>query len=230
MAKDPAFLFYPGDAAEDVSHMNRLERGCYFDFVQAQKKFGPLPILTIKKILGKDFETCWESLKMCLTYEKDMYYIAWLKESIEKRQKYSASRAENRKGSNQPKNKENATTYVPHMEIGNGIRNENEILNEYENWTQQIFDGNDHLFEQMFMKESIPQSPNIQFWIMDHRDLLNRYPKMRPPNQQAFRQSCIKHIRENYKKPVNGKSNSFSDSIARINKIVEDKYGPSGTG
>jgi hypothetical protein len=68
------------------------------------------------------------------------------------------------------------------------IENEDEILNEYENWTQKIIDGNDQHFEQMFMRESIPQSPNIQFWIHDHRDLLNRYPKMRPPNQQAFRQ------------------------------------------
>lgn len=90
------------------------------------------------------------------------------------------------------------------------IENENEILTEYENWTNQIVEGNDQMFEQMFMKEAIPQSPNIQFWIYDHRDLLNRYPKMRPPNQQAFRQSCIKHIRENYKKQPNGKVNGNS--------------------
>lgn len=123
MGKDPAFLFYPGDAAEDVSHMNRLERGCYFDIVQAQKKFGPLSISVIQKILGKDFETCWDALKMCLTYEKDMYYIAWLKDSIEKRQKYSASRAQNRKGQKQAENKESTSTYVIHMENGNGIVN-----------------------------------------------------------------------------------------------------------
>lgn len=107
---------------------------------------------------------------------------------------------------------------------------DSELLEDYELWTQQITDGNDHEFEVMFMNEQIPQSPNIQFWIMDHRDLLNRYPKMRPPNQNAFRKSCLKHIRENYKKPTNGKSNSFNDSISRLNKIVDDKYGPGGTG
>lgn len=130
MAKDPAFLFYPGDAAEDVSHMNRLERGAYFDFVQAQKKFGALSIIMIKKILGKDFDSVWDALKMCLTYEKDMYFIAWLHDSIEKRKKYSASRANNRKGQNQTKNKDSHSTYVNHMEnvngIVNGIRNEEE--------------------------------------------------------------------------------------------------------
>lgn len=120
MGKDPAFLFYPGDAAEDVSHMNRLERGCYFDLIQAQKKFGPLPLPTIQKILGKDFDSCWESIKMCLTYEKDMYYISWLQDSIEKRKKYSASRSKNREGSKHAKNEENASTYVEHMVNGNG--------------------------------------------------------------------------------------------------------------
>lgn len=116
------------------------------------------------------------------------------------------------------------------MENENRNENENEILNEYENWTQQIFDGNDHIFEQMFMKEMIPQSPSIQFWIMDHRDLLNRYPKMRPPSQQAFRQSCLKHIRENYKKPTNGKTHSITDSKSRIDEIISNKFGPSWTG
>lgn len=128
MAKDPAFLFYDGDAARDVSHMNRLERGCYFDFIQAQKKFGPLTLPAIQKILGSEFETCWPSLNLILTYEKDMYYIAWLKDSIEKRAKYSESRAKNRKGSNQLENKGNGSTYVNHMENEIVIENEIEII------------------------------------------------------------------------------------------------------
>jgi hypothetical protein len=141
MAKDPAFLFYPGDAAEDVSHMNRLERGAYFDIVQSQKKFGPLSITLIKKILGKDFDSVWDALKICLTYEKDMYFIAWLQDSIEKRKKYSASRANNRKGQNQSNFPENAKTYVEHMENGNEnrividiekIKDENEKQNPIE--------------------------------------------------------------------------------------------------
>lgn len=204
MGKDPAFLFYDGDAARDVSHMNRLERGCYFDFIQAQKKFGPLTLPVIQKILGKDFQDCWPALKICLTYEEDMYFISWLQISIEKRQKYSEGRAKNRKGSKQPKNKEINSTYVPHMENEIVIENEIELLKEYDTWTEQITDGNDHLFQVMFRNEQIPAGDHIQFWIMDHRDLLNRYPKMRPPTQDAFRKSCLKHIRENYKKPTNG--------------------------
>lgn len=81
---------------------------------------------------------------------------------------------------------------------------EDEILNEYSNWTNSILDRNDFLFWNKFRNEQLPESDNTDFWIRDHLDLLNRYPKMRPPNQGAFRNSCLKHIRENYKKQING--------------------------
>lgn len=85
MSKDPAFLFYDGDAARDVSHMNRLERGCYFDFIQAQRKFHGITIEQARKILGKDFDSCWQALELILTLKDGLYYIEWVRESIEKR-------------------------------------------------------------------------------------------------------------------------------------------------
>lgn len=92
MGKDPAFLFYDGDAAKDVSHMNRLERGGYFDIIQAQRKFGAMNIDLIKKILGHDFEDVWEAIKPVMTYVDDMYHISWLTESTIERQNYCKSR------------------------------------------------------------------------------------------------------------------------------------------
>lgn len=120
MAKDPAFLFYDADASRDVSHLNRLERGCYFDLIQAQRKFGRLNIDLIKKILGKDFDTCWESIKICLTCDEDMYFIDWLENSIFKRKMYSTSRSKNRTSS---KSTTNEKTYDNHKEIANVIVN-----------------------------------------------------------------------------------------------------------
>lgn len=131
MAQDPAFLFYDGDAAKDVSHMNRLERGCYFDLMQAQRKFGRLKIEVIKKVLGKDFDACWESLHICLTYVDHMYFIEWLENSTKKRQEYSESRKRNK---NSKKDEKSAhmldicSTYVQHME--NEIENVNEDVIE----------------------------------------------------------------------------------------------------
>ena len=117
--KDPAFLFYDGDAARDVSHMNRLERGCYFDIIQAQRKFGRLTIDLIQKILGKEFETCWESVKICLSYDNDMYFIEWLENSTIKRKEYSESRRKNRLSDNQEDKKIISESYVKHMENEN---------------------------------------------------------------------------------------------------------------
>jgi hypothetical protein len=122
--KDPAFLYYDGDAARDVSHMNRLERGCYFDLIQAQRKFGRLSVDIIKKILGKDFETCWESVKICLSYDNDMYFIEWLELSTIKRKEYSESRRKNRMAEKQEDINNISESYVNHME------NENEIVIE----------------------------------------------------------------------------------------------------
>jgi uncharacterized phage protein (TIGR02220 family) len=127
MSKDPAFLFYDGDAAKDVSHMNRLERGCYFDIIQAQRKFGRLSESIIKKILGNDFDTCWESVKICLSYDNDMYFIEWLENSTIKRKAYSDSRRDNRTKSKNvdtieldKKTRENiCKSYDSHMENEN---------------------------------------------------------------------------------------------------------------
>lgn len=122
--KDPAFLFYDGDAARDVSHMNRLERGCYFDLIQAQRKFGRMPVDLIKKILGHEFETCWESVKICLSYDNDMYFIEWLENSTIKRKEYSESRRKNRMAEKQEDKEIISESYDNHME------NENEIVIE----------------------------------------------------------------------------------------------------
>ncbi len=115
MAKDPAFLFYYADAASDVSLMNRLERGCYFDIMQAQKKFGRLNIIQIKKILGSDFDSCWPSIEMIMTKIDDLYYIEWLEDSIEKRKKFTESRKKNRESAKSEKSEEIVKSYDEDM-------------------------------------------------------------------------------------------------------------------
>ena len=89
MSKDPAFLFYDGDAARDVSHMNRLERGCYFDLIQAQRKFGGYTVEQARKILGKDFDSCWGALELILSVEDGIYFIEWVRISILQRKEHA---------------------------------------------------------------------------------------------------------------------------------------------
>lgn len=103
MSKDPAFLFYDADAARDVSHLNRLERGCYFDLIQAQKKFGRMNLELIRKVLGNDFASCWQNLEISLYCENNGFYIPWLEDSISKRKAYCQSRGRNRLGAKKRK-------------------------------------------------------------------------------------------------------------------------------
>jgi hypothetical protein len=129
MAKDPAFLFYDGDACRDMAHMNRLERGAYTDIIIAQRKFGRLSLDLIKKILGVDFESCWGAIEITLTVSEGAYYIEWLDMAIIRRKEYSETRKKNR---NNKKVNENivdtSITHVNHTE--NEIVNENIIVNE----------------------------------------------------------------------------------------------------
>jgi hypothetical protein len=108
MAKeDFCFTYYDGDALRDMSHMNRLERGCYNDIVLQQRKFGRLTIDQIKKILGKDFEECWPSVNLVLIFEGDKYFIEWLEKSILKMRANAKHQSENGKKGGRKKAKSN---------------------------------------------------------------------------------------------------------------------------
>jgi hypothetical protein len=128
MSKDPAFLFYDGDAARDVSHMNRLERGAYFDIIQAQRKFQGITVEQARKILGKDFDSCWSALELILNNDNGIYFIEWLRDSINKRKEYSDKQRKriqdywNKKDQEQdndidkliPRNNHGNSTVIPH--------------------------------------------------------------------------------------------------------------------
>jgi len=224
MAKDPAFLFYPGDWLQGTMGMTFEEKGAYFELLIFQFNNGKFSKASAKQVLSICSASAFEKVIQKFDTDGTFFWKQRLTDEIERRKKFSESRRNNARAiKNKDLPQKTVKAYAKHMETETEAITENEILTEYENWTKQIVEGNDQFFEQMFTNESIPQSPNIQFWIYDHRDLLNRYPKMRPPNQQAFRQSCIKHIRENYKKEPNGKGKSFNDSKSRIDEIIKNR-------
>lgn len=132
MARDPAFLFYDGDASRDVSHMNRLERGCYFDLLQAQRKFGGYTAEQARKILGKDFDECWPALEMILSKTEDgIYFIEWVAESTKKRKKHSQIQSDRIKEYWRKKKESEEIEPVPRLNhgISKPIPLENEIEN-----------------------------------------------------------------------------------------------------
>lgn len=230
MAKDPAFLFYSQDFIVGVQTMPFEDRGKYITILCQMHQQGRMNEETIRFLVG----SVSDSLRLKFRIdEKGLWYNERLEFETVKRNHFTETRRKNGNLGGRPKESKpigypNGKPKGNHKAnlMGNENENENEILNEYDNWTNQIISGGDQYFEQMFMNELIPQSPNIQFWIMDHRDLLNRYPKMRPPNQDAFRKSCLKHIRENYKKPItNGTGNKKEASAAGTIDFVAKHYG-----
>jgi hypothetical protein len=131
--KDPAFLFYDGDAARDVSHMNRLERGAYFDLIQAQRKFGGFTMEQIRKILGKDFEEVWPALELILfKTETEKYYIEWVENSIQNRKQHAEKQRKRIQDYWDGKKKKEDTTEIPRNNHGYSLENENENENENE--------------------------------------------------------------------------------------------------
>ena len=141
MARDPAFLWYDGDAARDVSHMNRLERGAYFDIVQAQRKFRGITAEQARKILGSDFEAVWPSIEMILDRdETGKYIIPWVQESIDKRTKFNELQKNKIQNYWDKKHKKNN---IPRNYPGNTVEIplENEKENEKENNTRGECEG-----------------------------------------------------------------------------------------
>lgn len=106
---------------------------------------------------------------------------------------------------------------VPNTENETVIEIGNEILKEYKKWTDEILAENDAEFQELLFTErwKIPGAV-FDSLARDHLGLLHRYPKMRPQDQQSFRYSLLKHIRENKDKPQNGKQPNQRASDAVI--------------
>lgn len=121
MAKDPAFLFYPGDYLRDTQNFNAEQQVAYdrimcehmrnICITQAQLNF------FTKRLSG-------DEKKELLFYLKQVnggYQIEWVAESIIKRRAFTDSRVKNRAG----KHKNICSTYDAHMENENEIEIEN---------------------------------------------------------------------------------------------------------
>jgi len=126
MAKDPAFLFYPGDWLGGTMLLSRHQKGCYIDLLMAQFNSGPLSLEHIKTVLGQDQAT-WTVLQAKFKLDNNgKFFNEKLATEIEKRKSYVASRGTNRSGK-----KPYDASYENHMNhhMENGNENRDEIKN-----------------------------------------------------------------------------------------------------
>lgn len=97
MAKDPAFLFYPGDWLGGTMTFSRSHKGAYMDLLMCQFNQGHMALQDIVDVLGSDFEKMWENkLKSKFKMDNDgLFFNEKLEYEIFKRKAYTESRRKN---------------------------------------------------------------------------------------------------------------------------------------
>lgn len=252
--KDPAFLFYPADASEDTQFMNRLERGCYFDVLKAQKKFRRFNITLIKKVLGNDFQVCWPALESVLRKDGDHYFIGWADDAIENRAAHAEKQKkrikdywDKKKAESIPEPIQTNTTEQPKQTNGNTLENENVIANE-----NAITKEKECIEEKDFLKPDTPgdeiffpvDTPEMRkIWAAwkearwkNHELTYAMYgeqaalKELEELNFHQARSAIQKAIAGNWKNlypEKNGQSKYGGDPKSRIDEIIENRFGAS---
>lgn len=146
MAKDPAFLFYPGDWNLGTMHLTLLEKGCYMELLILQFAKGKFTEAQAKHMLNGSFDLAWANIKEKFKTDGNFYWNERLEREKHKRQKFTESRRINALSA---KKKENDTkAYAKHM--GKHMENKNENINtnlvcynveEYISKNQQVFES-----------------------------------------------------------------------------------------
>jgi hypothetical protein len=138
MAKDPAFLFYPGDYLRDTQTLSEKTQVAYDRIMCEHMRNICISKQQLKFFTKKLSPEELEELMFVLTEVKDGFQIEWVSDSINKRKAYSESRRKNRSKKNKQNSDNISKTYVEHMEIENEIENEDINKDEIElNETQQ---------------------------------------------------------------------------------------------
>ena len=128
MAKDPAFLFYPGDYIGGTMGMTFEEKGAYIELLMMQFMRGHMTKHMIEHVIGH----IWQHIEhKFIQDENGLYYNVRLDEEKIKRKKFTESRTKNKKGTNQyTKNKEEKEHITNHMSGHMTKHMENENVNE----------------------------------------------------------------------------------------------------
>lgn len=131
MAKDPAFLFYPGDWQGGTSTFTRHLKGCYIDILIAQFNSGPLSIDEIKTVLNNDFAAWGTLIKKFKKTETGLFFNERLEIEKEKRKEFSKKQTD-KVNKRWGKNTNVYTTVIPEYIPKKENRNEDENRNEFE--------------------------------------------------------------------------------------------------
>lgn len=128
MAKDPAFLFYPGDYIGGTMGMTFEEKGAYVDLLMLQFNRGHMTSHMIAQTVGR----LWEKIQDKFVLDNEgKFFNERLHYEIESRKSYTKSRRNNLSGKNQYTNKEeNIENNLGHMTFHMENENKDTIINK----------------------------------------------------------------------------------------------------
>lgn len=119
MAKDPAFLFYPGDWLGGTMAMSYEEKGIYISLLMLQFNNGHMTIDMMGQYIGHMFGQFWGRYQdKFVKDDNGLYYNEKLEEEKNKRKAFIGSRYNNKTGKNQHTSESGHMTN--HMENENG--------------------------------------------------------------------------------------------------------------
>ncbi len=141
MSKNPAFLFYPGDWLTGTMFMSMEEKGAYITLLCVQFEHGELEEEKILQIIGPEL---WEKIRIKFKKNSRGFFNKRLAFEQEKREKYSKSRANNRRKTSITHEKDMNNISDSHesdMENENENRNIDENRKENGNEDPKVFDA-----------------------------------------------------------------------------------------
>ena len=97
MAKDPAFLFYPGDWLGGTMGMTIEQKGAYMELLVFQFNTGPFTEAQAKQVLSICFARVWQVVNKKFLKEGNTYRNVRLSQEIDRRKKFTESRRINAK-------------------------------------------------------------------------------------------------------------------------------------
>jgi uncharacterized protein YdaU (DUF1376 family) len=132
MAKDPAFLFYPGDWLGGTLGMTLEQKGCYLELLILQFNTGKFTEAQAKQVLSICFTVAWPMLKQKFKTDGIFFWNDRLQVEIERRKNFSKSRRDN---ALHPKNKKASAEHMhKHMETETETKTKDLLDTEIENF------------------------------------------------------------------------------------------------
>jgi uncharacterized protein YdaU (DUF1376 family) len=218
MAKDPAFLFYPGDWLGGTIGMTFEQKGAYMELLMMQFTRGHMTEHMIRHVIGQNWDTLKDKFKQDQT---GLWYNERLDLEKDRRQNFVLSRKNNIKGENQHTKVHKKTGHkTKHMTF----HMENEDINE------NVIDNTiNRALDEIYLDQQKPKWPHLDFdfEVNSFKEKVRGSPEhYRSHDSSGLRLAFQSQLR-NAKKKFNGTDKQTANLAANIQAFNDRWADPS---